>query len=78
MVMKQRDDVCNCSCGHKWSDDWEDIYCRRCGKLVRNACSANKKTGCENKQIWDDDNYCPVCGSETLYKLKRDLGDWGK
>lgn len=54
-------------CQH--NNNFENNYCIKCGAPLKNICT---NRNCENLQqdiiLSDEAAYCPLCGSETLFK----------
>lgn len=56
-------------CGAK-NDIERGLFCRRCSERLLNSCTNET---CDNydplsSDIKIDDVFCPICGSETLFK----------
>ncbi|HEP1510594.1 TPA: zinc ribbon domain-containing protein [Streptococcus pyogenes] len=54
-------------CQHK--NDVDNNYCIKCGAPLKNVCTNQRcKNYEENIILSDEAAYCPICGSETLFK----------
>lgn len=56
-------------------------YCSKCGIALKqepNCCSGKKTALCRDRICADDDLYCSICGSPTIYGLERlrEIKDW--
>ncbi|MGT2800665.1 zinc-ribbon domain-containing protein [Streptococcus marmotae] len=54
-------------CNHE--NDAVNNFCIKCGAPLKNTCTARNCPNRENDiELVDEAAYCPLCGSETLFK----------
>lgn len=53
----------------KYNNDDKNNYCIKCGAPLKNVCTNICCSNYENDiQLPDEAAFCPLCGSETLFK----------
>jgi hypothetical protein len=55
-------------CQHE--NDDQNNYCIKCGAPLRNICTNRRCSNWEQDvPLLDEAAFCPLCGSETLFKI---------